>query len=229
MIIYCQHCAGEIPAYNIDFKRAIAKCDSCNNIFEIGYILDDLSSLKEDDSGDSFDKAYPQLPRGISLREGPRGLEISRRWLNTNTIILTIITLLFGGGAICFSFLTYKMYEPFTLVGAISFWLFAIPLSYICLAFYMNTTTITMSGSQLIIEHSPIPAPGVKALPLDDVKRIYTKERSVYGNGYTRIYYDSYIIQKGRHIKILSGLTSREQSLFIEEVMGRYLRLYEEG
>ncbi|HEY7770152.1 MAG TPA: hypothetical protein VIB55_18445, partial [Longimicrobium sp.] len=71
----------------------------------------------------------------------------------------------------------------------------------------------------LSVRHGPIPWTGNRELPADALEQLYCQEHVTHSrNGGTTIRYSVQAIGKGsrRKITLVSGLTDRDQALFIE-------------
>lgn len=226
MKIYCESCGSEIPAANINLQDRVAKCESCNNIFSISKLLDGMAPPRQASSEASpsyYTKAELELPKGISVDQDYEGLKITRKWFNLTTIFLTFFCLFWDGFmvmwfSISISTGAYEM-AAFGSIHAIV----GICLTYWCIASYVNNTTITASSYLIKIQHAPLPFPGSKEYNIAQLEQVYTKERVVRGKNGTSYYYDLYIIDGNKHTKVLPNLTSKEQALYIEQEIEKYL------
>lgn len=225
MKIYCESCGSEIPAANINLQDRMAKCESCNNIFSISQLLDGMAPQRPSPAQKEsyFAKAEISLPKGISVDQDYDGLIITRKWFNLTTIFLTFFCAFWDGFMIMwFSIsISTEAYEmaAFGSIHAIV----GICLTYWCIASYINKTTIKVSSYLIKIKHSPLPFPGSKEFTISQLEQVYAKERVVRGKNGTTTYYDLYIIDGNKHTKVVSNLINKEQALYIEQEIEKYL------
>ncbi len=111
--------------------------------------------------------------------------------------------------------------------GGSNLWLAAIaaiPTIYFTLAVFVNRTDIFVSKSRLALKHRPVPWPGNKQGSAEDIKQIHI--RDVVNRGRETV---TYLVlaetRSGEIIKLVSGLHSKEQALFIEKTVEKYLGL----
>lgn len=95
-------------------------------------------------------------------------------------------------------------------------------LIYFCVASFVNKTDVSVDPNYLTVRHYPLPWIGSKRIRVHSIKQLYTKEQVSRSKNGTRISYRVHVItQDGREQKLLSGLSSDSQALFIErEVEG---------
>jgi hypothetical protein len=83
----------------------------------------------------------------------------------------------------------------------------------------------------LIIKHGPIPAWGNKNLNAGELKQLYSRERVSYSKkGRPDHSYEMHAETKsGKDIKLLAGLENKEQVLYIEQEIERFLKIKDEN
>lgn len=225
MKINCESCGSEIPAANINLQDRMAKCDNCNNIFSIKSLIDGISPPSSPESPQPhYSKAEISMPKGISVDEGYEGLEITRKWFGPIAIFLTFFCIFWDGSILFALRMIISSGEPMTALFLSIHAIAGIGLTYWCISLYVNKTIITVNSYLIRVKHTPLPFPGSKDFQLDRLEQVYTKERVVRGkNGYS-YYYDLYIIDANdKHTKVLPNLQNKEQALFIEQEIERYL------
>ncbi len=155
------------------------------------------------------------LPENISLAEYDDYIQITRKWLSKKALrvpsilLIAIVVLVAKGSG-----------DSGLWVAAIA----AIPTIYFTLAVFVNRTDIFISKNRLALKHKPVPWPGNKQGSAQDIKQIHI--RDVVNRGRETV---TYLVlaetRSGEIIKLVSGLHSKEQALFIEKTVEKYLGL----
>lgn len=173
------------------------------------------------------------IPEKIEIHREFQHLLIVRKWFGFRFIVLTLFVIvwdafLLGWYASLLSFslpsgpgLLFALF-PLLHVAA------GIGLTYYTLAGYLNRTTIDVEPNALTIRHGPLPWWGNQDVSSRQLKQLYCKRDDHGGNGYRRGYpaYSVHAItEEGRNIKLLSGLDTSEQALFIEQEVEKFLRI----
>ncbi len=218
--IHCKNCGSVIPARNIDLNGQIAKCDHCDSVFNCKDELSKVSNNMRDDI---------KLPDGIKIKRYFSGLNIERRWLNSKYVFLAFFTILYG--FYFFDYITSPTPESYRITSPTSVQaLVGVALTYIVLSGCINKTNIIVNPQSLIIKHGPIPAWGNKNLNARDLKQLYSIERVSYSKkGRPDHSYEMHAETKsGEDIKLLNGLENKEQILYIEQEIERFLKIKDE-
>jgi hypothetical protein len=214
MPITCKKCQAEILAGNIDQPRGLATCPSCKTIFS----LTDKPTITPQLA---FDWPEMILPKGVSITRLNNGLQITRRWLGPSYAGVAVTCLVWNGFLLFFFFSSFSFWlclTPHVWVG--------IGLFYYTLAGLLNSTVITIQPNLLKIEHGPLPFYFNKQFDPILLKQLYTKEQIHRGKNSTHYTYDIYMLGwDGRNQKLLKGLSSGEQALFLEQELERFLRI----
>ena len=101
-------------------------------------------------------------------------------------------------------------------------------ITYYVAAGWLNRTHITADYQKISIRHGPLPWFGNKNIEAWDLKQLYAKEKISRSHGRhgssTRTSYAVRAVTKsGRNIKLVGGLTTQEQAIFIEQKIEKYL------
>lgn len=166
------------------------------------------------------------LPEKLQLETFSDYIHISRKWFGLQFIILTLFTLFWNG----FLIHTYLLMGDEASLTMKSMPLLhaavGIIMAYYVLAGWLNTTNIFVSRESLEINHKPLPWLGNKKLKSADLKQLYTKEKVSRKNNSNHVTYEVHaILHNGKNIKLLSGLESSEQGLYIEQEIEKYLNI----
>jgi hypothetical protein len=172
------------------------------------------------------------LPDKLELRNQGSGIEIVRRWLSWKTLLLTAVAVFWSG----FLFSWYSIVLSFSAFGgpmSMFMTLFplihvgvAVGLAYSALAGWINSTRIRVDQGRISVRHGPLPWLGNKDLEGSDLKQLYCKEKITRGRSSTTITYEVHALTaSGRNQKLVGGLESSEQALYIEQEIERYFRI----
>lgn len=168
------------------------------------------------------------LPDKLSLENHGDYIEIVRRWFGLKIVFLSIFAVLWD------AFLLF-WYSVVLSNANVPVMMLLIPLvhvavgvaiSYSALAGWLNRTHVLVSHEDLAIRHEPIPWLGGQALKSREIQQLYSKEVVSYSrNGRSVSYQLHAITLDGRNIRLVSGLESSEQALYMEQQIEKYLRI----
>jgi len=166
------------------------------------------------------------LPDKLELHYRGSGFEIVRKWLGWQTVVLTCFAVFWDG----FLFFWYSMALRSGMTAMTLFPLIhvavGIGITYTALAGWLNRTRISVDQGKIIVRHGPLPWLGNKDLDGSDVKQLYSKEKISRGRNSTSTTYEVHAITHGgKNVKVLSGLETSEQALYIEQEIERYFRI----
>jgi hypothetical protein len=200
----------------MNLAQMAARCPTCDALLDL---RDQVPSVGTPVGRP--DRAAPiamPLPSGIEVQNNARELRLVLRWFSPVYIFLAVFSLFWIG----FLVIWYSM----AIGGPVIFQLFpllhvaaGIGLAYATLAGFLNRTTITVERGHLSVRHGPIPWNGNRELPADALEQLYCQEHVTHSrNGGTTIRYSVQAVGKEsrRKITLVSGLTDRDQALFIE-------------
>lgn len=209
MDIHCKRCNEPIPSENVHLDNHMAKCSSCDAVFDF---RDQVTRFE------AHKRSVLQAPKGIELQTTMDGLEIVRKWFSGKTIGLLIFCLFWDGFmvvwfGIAISQKQWAMAAFGTIHASVG-----IGLTYLCVAGFINRTYIKISFKDIAISHRPLPWFGRKSISLGDIKQIFTKEkmhRNKNGTSYT--YEVHFQDHEGNETKMVSRLGNPDQALYIEQ------------
>ena len=219
MKIYCKSCQKEIPVNDVDLDDKIAKCSTCNIIFNIANQLDSLSSnLKK--------RENIPMPKNIEIEPSMSSLIIKRKWFSPVTIFLTFFCLFWDGFMFTWYGIALSQKEYVMLAAGSIHGFVGICLTYYVIAGYINKTIIEVNSMFLTVQHKPLPSFGAKQINTFDIKQLYSKEKITRGkNGVTFTYEVHAVLDNGNIIKVVAGLQKSEQALYIEQEIEKYLKI----
>ncbi len=166
------------------------------------------------------------LPEKIQFFDHVSHIEIVRTWFGMQTLFLT-------GFAVIWAGFLFFWYSNVPADGELMFVLFPLihvgvgfVIAYIALTGWFNRTQLTVGQGKIGVRHGPLPWPGNKEIDAHDVKQLYGKEKISRSRNSTSVSYELRAVTKsGRNIKLVGGLESQEQAIFIEQKIEKYLRI----
>ena len=103
-------------------------------------------------------------------------------------------------------------------------------LLYTVLAMLFNKTTLRISYDSVTVRHGPLPYPGGKTIMRVDVKQFYSQEDISYRkNGQSRTYAVRLLTKNEKTIDLITGLAGRDEALFIEQQVEKFLGIRDES
>ncbi len=217
MQLSCPQCGRSIPAEDINIHTAIAKCSACSAVFGFGDRVPGGQATGR--------KPVVELPARISIAQDGADLVITRRWFSGSFVALLFFCLIWDG------FLAFWYYGAFATNAPLLTKLFPVVhlavgmgLSYFTVAGFVNRTLLRVGVGQIQVRHVPLPWPGNKILLRDSVEQLFSEERiSRSNNGTSCTYRVSAVLRGGARTKLVSGLPSPDQAVFIEQQIESYL------
>lgn len=218
MHLTCPSCGREIRSDDINIQMAMAKCAACHAVFGFADKIEGAGTA-------TGPKPQVELPKRFSVQMDPDGLVITRRWFSPVVFFLLFFCVFWDG------FLLVWYFMAFTQNGPLMMKLFpllhvavGLGLTYATLTAFVNKTTIRVNYTEIAVRHGPLPWPGNKSLPRSEVEQLFCQEKMSRGeSGYSSNYEVGTIGMGGKRDKIVTGLTSPEQALFIEQQIEGYL------
>ena len=150
MRLNCPECNTPIFADDINLVKTIAKCKSCNNLFDFNNIFADPKT---------FPTRYRKeivIPPGIEVLHLMSELEIMIKWrrsAKTFTLFFALFWNVFIGAM---SIFMLALGEIFPILFLIPFLLVGVYLIYASLGYALNTSYITVDDQRLSVTHKPI-------------------------------------------------------------------------
>lgn len=221
MKITCPDCYKEIPAADVDLKGKTAKCVHCNNVFSFSHLFPDP---------DAKPRAPLGKPKNFTIEHSPEGLTIVRRWFSPAVIFMSFFCLFWN------TFMVFWFYTAFSQ-KAYSMALFGslhgvvgLGLLYATVAGFINKTYVRIAFGTVSVRHKPFPSFGQKHISRQDIKQLYSKETvHHHKHGYSYSYSVQMITTRGAIVELVSGLPSKEEALFLEQEIEKYLGIDDES
>lgn len=161
------------------------------------------------------------LPDKLELHNRGSHIEIVWKWFGWQIIFLTGFAVIWDG----FLFVWYSMaFGAAPSVGGINLMVLfpllhvavGLGFTYYVIAGWFNRTHILVSRGEIAVGHGPIPWPGSKLLPAADIKQVWASEQGSRSSDGPVTYQVAAVTRGGRNVKLVTGLESREQALYIE-------------
>jgi hypothetical protein len=163
------------------------------------------------------------LPDKLELFHRGSNIEIVRTWFGWQILLMTGFAIFWDG----FLFNWYSKvdksdaamaYFPLLHVAV------GIGLTYYVVAGWFNRTHVRVGLGKIAVRHRPIPWFGNKELEGSNLKQLYAKEKLSYSRNSTSATYEVHAItHNGQNIKLVGGLETSEQALYIEQEIEKYL------
>lgn len=223
MHLDCPECRAPIFSDDINIVKTIAKCKSCNNIFDFNDKIGSSNQLPG-----RYRKEII-IPPGIEVLHLMSELEIMIKWRRSAknftlffalfwNIIISIFLLAFFvvGDLLFLLFLT-----PFILVG--------IYLIYASIGYLLNTTYITVDEQRISLEHKPINYLIQKDqhFTSGQVEQLFVRKYTVGTSNGNPIYAFAVDmkLKSGKQQTLVKELHSVEYARYIEQEIEYYLKI----
>lgn len=237
MDIICERCRARVPAEDIDLGTKLAKCRSCQAVFDFSSQLGKPASswgeaplvrarppvplppgltVVEDEVGQRSDGAYRRSP-GFGER-----LVIQRKWFSYELIGLLFFCIAWDAFLIFWYSMATKGPAGWNLIAVIfpvAHVAVGVGLTYRTIAGFLNSTWITVADGALTIKHAPLPWLGNRTIPTDTVKQLFCEKVTSSGNrgGSSTNYSLSAMTRDGRKVPLVKSLPSHDQALYLEQ------------
>lgn len=166
------------------------------------------------------------LPDKMALQKFPSYIHISRKWFGLQIIFMTVF-------AVFWNIFIFRFYvgmdestDSFAKMLPLLHVVVGVCISYYGLAGWLNKSHIFVSKESIEINHKPMPWFGHKKINATDLKQLYSKEKISNSRNNTTVTYEVHaILSNGTNTKLLGGLESSEQALYIEQEIEKYLNI----
>ena len=224
MNITCPGCNAIVPAENIHLAEKIAKCSSCNSVFNCADQLSSITGNNNGYGGFFHSKSEVQLPKRMSAGQVDLGYQITIKWFSPKFIFFLIFCLFWDGILSVFVFTFISQGEPHMILILSVHGLAGLGLTYYTIAGFLNTTIISIAGDQISVKMTPLPWFGMKTINAAGMQQFYCKQKISRGRNSTTITYEVHVksADSGDY-KLIAGLDKEEQAFFIEQEIEKYL------
>ena len=172
------------------------------------------------------------LPDKLELLHEGSSIVIVRQWFGWQVLLATAFAVFWNFFLVMWYSMTFAFGSGFGGMFAFAA-LFplihvavGVGITYGALAGWINQTRIKVDQGKLSVRHGPLPWLGNKDLDGSDLKQLYSKEKVSRGRNSTTTTYEVHVLTaNGKNIKLLGGLETSEQALYIEQEIERYFRI----
>lgn len=206
--VRCPSCLGEIPAVDINIQEKVAKCISCNGLFSVKPIIDDLTekpSMRQEII----------RPEGIEIFKFQDELEISVKQPFLVGEIMAVVFIPFFTVMFTIAFLAGK-FDATAMI--ISWSLLAIALINLVLR-KKHKIHINVDSRNLSIVWRPRKFMKTRVIPVGEIDQLYVATAS----GISSIFIVVNGVEGQRHMKILSGLRGVSRARYLEQEIEKHL------
>jgi hypothetical protein len=159
------------------------------------------------------------IPKNLDLIAGFDDITIRRKWFSLKVIPLAIFAIVWDGFLVFWYSAAFGNDEtPLVMIlfpiGHIAA---GVGITYYVLASFVNKTDITVSPQSIRVRTYPMKWLGDKTISIAEIKQLYTTEKiRRHKNGVSITYTVSVMTNENREKKLLGGLDTKAQALFIE-------------
>ena len=163
------------------------------------------------------------LPDKFELLHHGSHIEIVRKWFGWQIVLMTPLAMLWCGTLFNLYSEVGESGEPMPISPLLHVAV-GIGLIYYVVAGWLNRTHIFVSRGKIAVRHRPIPWLGNKELKASNVRQLYVKEKFLRSRRGPYVTYQVHALTRTRrNIKLVSGLETSEQALYIEQEIEKYL------
>lgn len=241
MRIQCTQCGAAISAEDVNLDDRLAKCRSCNNVFDFSDQIK-RSGAPASPSGRAKQTAIQPARPNVPLPSGIRVVEdttttiesgdyrtaagsdfrlvLTRSWFTFQLFFLAFFCIAWD------SFLVFWYFTAATSKGPVPLLMIIFPiahvavgvgLTYSTLAGFLNKSWITLTPEALTIRHGPLPWLGNCRLASSDIRQLFCEQATSRGRNSSTTYTLSAVLSDGRKVPLLKSLPSQDQALYIEQ------------
>jgi hypothetical protein len=239
MQVKCTSCGAEIAARDVNLDRLLAKCATCNAVF-------DISRLVPRPAGGApgvRTRRPVEMPKRIRIltddlvpatdayrasASPTTHFVVERGWFTPSLIFLVFFCCIWDG----FLFIWYGSLVQHGLHGggivAFVFPIFHVTagavVTYTTVCGFVNRTRISIESGNLVVRHGPLPWPGNRTIPTEDLTQLYCEE-NIGSKGSRSYSLNAMTKSSTKKISLLASLPDAEQVLYLEQLLEQRLGL----
>jgi hypothetical protein len=197
------------------------KCDYCGSV----HILDKPGAVVEE--APVLKRSMVPVPKGVDVKENSLGLRITRRWFSLKYVPLAFFCVAWDAFLLFWYGAAFSTNAPWIMICfPIAHVAVGVGLTYSVITGFINRTILEVTPGKLQLWHEPLPWTGEVKMDTDDIKQLYSKEKSTRGENGTSYTYELWMVTRdGRSRKLLSGLDSSDVPLYIEQQIEAWLHI----
>ncbi len=210
--IKCKNCGANVPTENINIQKALAKCSSCDCVFNF-------------DNQVKVTRPSVAMPEKFEVLQLRSSLDISYKWYSPMYIFLAFFALFWNGFMAVWYYIALTEGVWMMAIFGVFHLAVGVGLIYTVLAGFFNSTHINATQTRLKFLHEPLWWRGNREIEVSEIDQIFCKLQVNRGkNGSTSLAYHLCMIDvTGKHTKLLTNLETPEQALFLEQELEKFL------
>ena len=219
----CHVCRTPFPPEDLSQSQGIAFCRRCQTLIRLD--RHQPGAPRHPVAAAGF-RPQVALPVGWDIQPTTQELRIVYHWFSATSFLLLFLCLFWFGFLVMWLTRAHQLPPAgpglwFLSLLQIGIGLF---LSYITLAGFLNTTTITVKQGHLTVVHAPLPWFQPPPLRTADITQLFVRRVSVGKQHSRREVYSVWAqLRQGREVKLMYGLEAPEQALFVEQQLEAFL------
>jgi hypothetical protein len=199
----------------------MARCEHCGALFALRGAPWGAAEM---DASRAIPRQKVPMPKGIEVVDFGTTLEITRRWFHPMYLFLLVFCVFWNGFMVVWHGMSLLMGAWFMSCFGLFHTAVGVGLAYFTLAGLVNRTVIRADRSMIDVRHGPLPWPGSKSLPAEQIDQLYCKESVSHGNNGPQHRYSVEVALKGNTLStLLKGLEDAGHALYIEQELERHL------
>lgn len=223
----CPACGTPLRETDISRQTMAGRCPACHTLVDLqaaGFAAPP-SALAGGEPGEAREMMPVPMPARVHVETRGRDLVIVRRWFSWAYLLMVVFCVLWFGFlatwyGIVFAAEAPLIFKLFPLIHVAA----GLVIAYATLAGFVNRTTFAIERDHLTVRHGPLPWRGNLDVSTLQLEQLFCTQKISRGrNGTTLRYNVEGLTKDGRHLKVVSGLDTREQALFIEQTLERHL------
>ncbi len=230
MKIRCESCDREIPSYDVNIKKLVARCKGCQSVFNISSQLVRVAArspveLVPMPSSIQLIEAAPAMMRHDTAYRSPGKsvpeFQLVRRWFSAKYLPMGLFCAVWDASVIA----TYRdmlMNDSvpwMALLFPIAHLAVGVGLTYATVAGIFNRTTIAAGAGRLTVTHGPLPWKGNLSFDINDIAQVYCERKEPSDSEGTVSFEVSLQLKNNRSFMLLKGLPEPAQALYIEHAI----------
>lgn len=220
--LHCQSCGAPLDPDQVVERLAMARCSHCGAVFA----LETLRPATAAAGPSRKNRPKVPLPPGMQMQDFGSSLEITRRWFHPALFFAVFFCIVWNGFMIVWHTMALSHGAWFMSCFGLLHTAVGVAILYGTLAGFLNTTVIRVQQGLLEVRSGPLPWPGNKTLPADELEQIYCQEHVSRNKNGSQTSYQVLCLRRGNvRETLLKGCSSAEQALFIEQELERFLHL----
>lgn len=218
-LLRCPSCGSNLDEHGVDFARGIAKCAHCSALMRLPGVAPSAAQLG------ARERPELALPRNVTAVKGERGLELHRSWFRYSVMLLVPFLFAWNGFLVFWYARVATSNGPWiAAVFPIGHVAIGVGLTYFVLATLLNKTRIGFARGRLTVKHGPLPWPGNREIPTEQVGQLYCRSKLQASKRGTRETYSLWLLEKtGRRTKLLELGEEPDEALALEQRIEREL------